>query len=216
MLTVTTPATARDLTTVEAIKDELGLPSTDTTNDFLFAELIERATAAILTYTGKEFAKQTYQETLAGHGGNVLSLSRAPIVSVTSVAFRGEPVVDFTVEDAEAGILYRDFGWYDTATGAGALDWHPNPRGDRLDYKVIYVAGYVLPGQDGRTLPRDLEKGCIELVKWYRDTKGGGDIGRVQSKSIGDASITYFDESAQGPDLPRHIAVLLRPWVAVF
>jgi hypothetical protein len=211
-LTVTVAAGARDLTTVDAVKDELKIAASDTSEDFQLAEWIERASDAIRTYCDREFARQTYQETLAGHGGTLLGLSRTPVVSVTSVAHKGEPVVDFTIEDAEAGLLHRENGWYRTVAGTFFLDVHPDPRGDLPDYKAIYVAGYLLPGEDGRTLPRDVEKACIELVKAFRDTRIGGGQ-KLKSRTVGDVSETFMEEGEQDEsDLPRNVTALLRNW----
>lgn len=209
-LTVTVAAGRRDLTTVEAVKDELGIAGSDTTEDFRLSEWIERASDGIRTYCGgRAFEQQTYQETLAGHGGTQLVLARAPIISVTSVAFQGQPVTDFSIADAEAGILQRDAGWSWTNAAFSRFELAPNPRGDLPSYTVIYVAGWKLPGEDGRTLPRDLEQACIDFVKYLREHRTGG--GRVQSKSVGDLSITYFDEGAgEEADLPRAIAGALR------
>jgi hypothetical protein len=210
MLTITTPAAARDFTTVEAVKRQLALQTE--AEDARIAQWIEQASDAIRTWCDREFSRQTYTEKLAGHGGTLLTLARAPIVSVASVALKGEPVVDYAIEDAEAGLLFREQGWAETV----ALGWHligsPHPRGDLPHYTVLYVAGYLLPTEENSTLPRDIERGCIELVKWYRSGKAGKSGGAVSSKRVGDVSLSYFDEGAEEPQLPREVRGLLRPW----
>ena len=217
-LTVVTAATARDLTTVSAVK--LDLDNTEEKDDKLIAEMIRRASAAIDTYLSpRELRRQTYSETVSGSGDLHLRLSQYPIVSVASVALDGSPVVDYSIEDAAAGILFRRLGWNDTTLVGWNLTGTPLPQGQDPRYVVVYTAGFLIPSvksddvnDQGPRLPSDLERACIELVKeWMAPAsrKGGGST--ITSKKVGDLTITYGDKG-QTSELPSQVRMMLDPW----
>jgi hypothetical protein len=205
MLEVITPAANKKLTTVSAVKEELGIPDADMSQDALISLFIDRASDAIVTFCSRPFAKEGYRETVPGYGSNRLILSRTPIVEITSVIADSEIITDYLLEDPEAGILFRRRGWQWAPTMGWNITWHPVGNSEDLNFTVEYTAGYVLPGDQGtRTLPNDIEKACIETVKaWYlareRDPV-------ITAERIGDYQASY----AQG--LPAVATQLLAPW----
>ncbi|MFD2675975.1 phage head-tail connector protein [Camelimonas lactis] len=56
------PANCRRLTTLEAVRAEIGLAPGDTSEDALLADLIDEVSAAIETFTGRVFALETVEE----------------------------------------------------------------------------------------------------------------------------------------------------------
>lgn len=204
MLEIITSATSKQLTTVTAIKAELGI--TDTTQDALLGSLIDQASDAIADYCGRPFAREVYKETIPGHGSNRLVLNRTPIVSVASVVADSEIILDYLIEDPGAGILYRKTGWRWTPPIGWNITYFPLSGQEELLFAVQYAAGYLLPADTGRTLPQSIEKACIETVKlWYlgRDRDQA-----LASEKFGDLQSNY--NQVQG--FPPSAVQLLVPW----
>lgn len=200
MIEVVNPAINTKLTTVDAVLSEIG-----DADAILIDNMIQQASDFIQRYCNRIFAKQIYRETVAGYGTQRLILSRIPILQVLSIIADNEVITDYVVEDANAGILYRRRGWQWTP----AIGWHivsyPLPNTEAMLYTVEYIAGFVLPDQTDRTLPGDVERACIELVKvWYNDLSRDA---RISSERIGDYQVTYEQQ-----EMPPKIAQLLAPW----
>lgn len=151
MLTVITPATNTRLTTVATVKAELGI--TGSTEDAWTGDAIDRASGTITRYCNCVLTREVLQETIIlKRPTESLMLTRFPVV-IADV----EVTVDGTGATAEIdgsnGLIYR------LDTSGNRILW---PAG-RIT--VIYGAGYILPGDDGRDLPHDIERAAILLVK---------------------------------------------------
>ncbi len=215
---VITPAESTALATALTIQGQLGLePGTD---QQLLSELIQSASDFMVEYTHRSFAQQTVQELLSGYGTSRLMLDLNPIVSVTSILNNNNPITDFTIEDEEGGILFRERGW-EWAVGVGwGIQNHVIPRTEVPKFLVDYIGGYVLPSFSTgiRNLPRSLEQICIDLVRiWYGEIKANlaPGSGPVEQIKVGDYSIKYASStSAGGEDLgiPNAILVRLNNW----
>jgi len=212
-VTVTSPAANKRLCRLADLKRELDLIG-DITYDKLLFDMITQASDYIVRYTGREFAKETISETLPARGGFKLVLTRTPIVSITQILKSGI-VVDsstYSIDDAEAGILFRKSGWTDTSFTESFITAWPSSEG-RRDWQVDYVAGYVLPEDPSGSsnLPGDIQRACILLAKtWFLDRKSNPDI---QSVRIGDAEETRFSRSS---GIPPTVQKLLDPWKRVY
>lgn len=154
-LTVTTAAPTRILTTRAKVQAEVGI-STDGT---LIDALILAASSAIEVQCHRRtapFARQAYVETIAGYDEIRLLLSATPLVVVSVLLQEGAAITDYTVDDAEAGMLYRRnrFAW--TAQRLAGLGGRqefpllgtPIPRSEEPSYTATYVGGYLLPAQN--------------------------------------------------------------------
>lgn len=141
LVTVLTPAVARAIVPVATVRSELGL-GVDTSQDTKIARLIGAATIAFAGMNGlrRPLFRQTYLERTRLHdhrdpwNGSVLSLSRWPIESVTSVTDAGDPVEtvlasEYSIALEQRSGLYRELGWTHC-----------------MDYLATYVAGWVPPG----------------------------------------------------------------------
>lgn len=204
-VTVTTEAESRQLTTVGVVKGILGVSSAKF--DAEIERLIATATDAIEEYVGHVYAKQTYVETVSGSAHPTLLLTNVPIIGIPTVICDSSPVDDFIVEDPLVGSLYRQVGWH----VAGWVGWGTEGRdiyGTRqLNYTVTYEAGYLLPGQADRNLPRTVEQACVEsVVSWMKQQKRDP---TVKSKKVGDLSITYGEETEHIYALPSSATALL-------
>lgn len=212
-LTVQSAAETKNLTTVAAVKKDLAI--TDDDQDEVLADYIGRVSDAVRSFTNRSWARETYVETVKGSGTSKLILARRPIVSVSSVLDSvGQAITDYTIEDPDAGLLYRKNGW----TWAPAIGWRSSeyvvPGSDEPNFTVTYIAGYILPGftSGEANLPRDVEDAVIEEVKErYRGRRSGSDE-RIKSRKIGGTTITFDTATASG--LQPHVEQMLKPWVA--
>jgi hypothetical protein len=207
-ITVTVPAESRGLTTLSAVKDTKVVGST-TRFDSQLLQLIGAASDAIEYYVQHVFARQTYVETVNGSAHPVLMLTNTPIVAVTGIVCRSEPITDFEVRDADQGTIYRQVGWQMSAWVGWSTGQEVIPGTGDLIYAVTYEAGFLLPGEADANLPKRIEQACIEtVVDWYR---GGKRDSRVKSKKVGDLAISYKDAASGGeaPPLPAGARALL-------
>jgi hypothetical protein len=180
------------LTTLANAKDELGI--TDSTQDDRLERYILQASSAIEGYCDRAFRKTSQVETLQASGTRRIVLARTPLASLTSIVV-DETTVDadeYEIEDASAGIVYRERGW---PRRDAVVPWsisHDAIAGTaKRDVVVTYTGGYVLPNDSTgtRDLPFDVEAACLlTVVSIYR---GRGRDRAVSSKGTGDASVSY-------------------------
>jgi len=179
MLTIISPAESHRLTTLATIKSELRLTS-GADDDFL-SSLIDQASGAIRTWCGRSFALETVRETIhLKTASESVMLSRWPVVSIVAVTASDQALgpVTFEAED-ESGFIYR------TDSSGDRVGW---PSG-----KVVleYSAGYVLPGKPGRTLPDDIERAVLTMIKgeWFARNRDP----LIRSEDVnGVANTTYW------------------------
>jgi hypothetical protein len=177
-LTVLTAANSRRLTTQEAVYQDtrdvrvLEQPT-------LMEQLIDQASAAIERYCWRIFAQQRYLEVIPGIPSAFVPLRYATIVSVASVLIDTTAVTDYRIEDADAGLLFRRWGW----------------GSPYIDVTAEYIAGWILPEQtstpapSGPLLPADVERAAIESVKvWFKELNPSD---RIEARQIGDQRIDY-------------------------
>jgi hypothetical protein len=176
-LTVLTPASVTSLCSVTDVADELGCDTTDTAVMAILARMVKQASDAIASYCDRVFLKQEYRETLPGYGGPTLVLAVWPVVSVSQVLADGTAVTDYTLQDPESGLLYRETGWGWSALQQGRLAPKPVPYSEEFIYQVDYIAGYDGPDELLPNLPGDVERAAIETAKnWFQN--------RARNKSI--------------------------------
>jgi hypothetical protein len=157
-LSVATRATVTRLTTKERVKLELTSISGSGSDSILDA-LIDAAGGAIHSFCNRRkapFYRQVYSETLAGYGNTTLMLAATPVVSVASVLQDTDVITDYTIEDADAGLLNRRYGFMSSAQLYPGLSGRqtfpsfgaPIPNSEEPRLTVAYTAGYLLPSQD--------------------------------------------------------------------
>jgi len=200
MLTIITPAVTRALTTVDATKAEMCETSAD--DDGWFALSIDRATAAIEHWCRRSFAAETVRESVwLTSPAESVSLSRWPVLSVASIIEGGAQLPPDAFEvDGAAGLAYRL-----TDPDARRL-W----RAGRI--VATYTAGYVLPGDPGRTLPEDLERAAIMLVRnWWNERDRDPLVKAEQTEGVGRTEY-WVGAPAGGATLPPEVEGLLQPY----
>lgn len=206
---------AQALTTLAEVKTELMISGSS--EDSYLERLIESASARIAGYCNRAFYWEAdIAEAVAGYGHNNLIVLRAPIVSISSITYSDSAVDadNYSVGDAEGGLIYRKDGWSWTASYRVSASPEKFPGSENKSYEVIYSGGYVTQNQvdlDGsltRTLPYDLEDACIEFVTSRYSARGRDR--NLTSEKIGAASETYAqssssDVSGTGKGIPDSI-----------
>ncbi len=195
MLTVITPAATSALTTLDAVKAELKVVGNG--DDGWLSAVIGRASAAVRSFCRRPFGAETVREVLhLSAPAEALALERWPLLSIASVTEGGKALTgsDFEAE-SETGLVYR------LASGT-----RRNWLAGRIE--VEYRAGYVLPGENGRTLPEDIEHAVILLVMGQWHARGRDPA--VKSESVEGVGRWDFWISDTGK-LPSDVVALLSP-----
>jgi hypothetical protein len=200
-VTVITPADSHDLTSIEAVKLELGI--TDTTEDEKLRAWIHQASGAIEDYCSRVFALEEVIETFRTPEFGVeqwLSLSRSPVSEIVSVTENDVLLTasDHYEVDGDA-FLWRVSSNYLTP-------WASLGR-----VSVQYIGGYSLLDD----LPYGVERACLQLIKTYRSRAGRDPM--LRSEEI--PGVQRFDYQVQptGDDggIPPDVTSLLRPYVRI-
>lgn len=188
------------LTTVDNVKDELG---TTTVTDAYIERQINVVSQKVERYCKRQFGKQSHTERYEGTDSLRLLLDNYPILSVTSMTIDDQTVDvnDLTISRAATNLyygetvitnLFQPFGFPKQTLVDGLSEWQTKEV--IPDILVTYVAGYVLPKDDGapdaRTLPYDLEEAVIsEVVNKVLNKGTGGRI--IESEKLFSGSIKY-------------------------
>lgn len=208
MLTVITPATYRELATLEAVKTELEISGT--ADDVFLTRLIREASADIHSYCNTSFPAATVRETFrintgllypecglpataadgACRGVSGLLLRRTPVIDLVSITEEGTTVPLEEVElEAESGLIRRvDDGWQ-------AGWWIPT-------VVVEYRAGY-----EQADLPEDIGRACSDLVKLrFFGRSRDPSLRSERILNVVDTSYTTLNSATVKRGLPLEIA----------
>lgn len=206
-LVITARTTDERLTSLAALKGELGIASSATSADDRLGAILDRASAWAQTYVGYPLVVRAYRETVPGFGRRNLMLARTPVRAVRALYFGTDtgtaqqiPSTEFDVDEGP-GFLARPSGWDWSVPAVQDLTVRPQPGEELRPWLVDYVAGYALAGistdsplwstekgttSTERTLPADIEEAV--LLRAARTYRG---LETVTAKSVGDLSITY-------------------------
>lgn len=208
ILTVNTAATSYDLTTLAAVKAELGITGTD--EDTAITAWITQASQAAALYCNRVFAEETVTETFRDSGHvrygqsdkfwqrprEAWLLARNPVTAVASVVEDDTALVQGTdYEFASDGVLYRLSNGY-------ARHWR--------FYKslvVRYTAGFP-----GNATPVPLARSAISLVKLLRASATRDPALRSENILSGLYSYTLFNSTEFPSGIPADVEALLAPY----
>lgn len=170
-----------NITTLDNVKDFMGLVGSKALDDNLIEDIITRITKQFENYCGVEqFQSKTYTEKHNGEGSKYLFLNaNLPIVSVTTIhddtnwEWPDSSLVEsgeYLVVDSKYIFCESVFSDYEQAL------------------KVVFEAGY-------ESLPEDLIQACIEEVaRKYKHRKDFD----VISQSIEGSSVSYSEPGLMG------------------
>jgi uncharacterized phiE125 gp8 family phage protein len=170
---IVTPATSELLTTLSRVKSELKI-TTDANDEILKAKIAE-ASSDIQAAVGKRLPREEIKETFwhdddmgwprpIHHGvpaQTTLFLRRTPASGIDSVT------IDDTLLDPSEYRLDPDAGLLDRLSSGYPCSWCFSKS-----VVVLYTAGYILPGNPGRTLDYGIEGAVVALVSDYWASRG--------------------------------------------
>jgi Phage gp6-like head-tail connector protein len=199
-MAVTVPPSTTKLIALADLKALLGI--TDSANDTLLGNIIQRGSDAIARFCNRVFAQRTVIETLPGPGGQLLTLKFSPIVTLTSIALDGETVDSdtYTLTEPDAGIVFCESYWAYT--------------GHKYSYTATYTHGYNLPDMAGTdTLPYDIQQAALELCKgmWLARQRDPS----VTMESVPDVYTVQYGQGKNGVAvgaIPPNVQELLLPY----
>lgn len=212
------------LTTLATVKARLGI--SDSSSDSLLEALINAASGAIVSFVGRSLHyEEDIEEYVIGTGRARLSVSRAPIWSIDSIAFDGSAIDSASYEvrgrDKYTGHIMavsRAWTWTTSARG-GTIAQDPIVSAERYRYLVTYTAGYATPTQspvaDVEDLPTDIQEACI-LATQYLYAQVGKDTS-VASESLLSYSVSYDRSAVSAYGLPLAAQAMLAPyrWIPI-
>lgn len=180
------------LTTLANVKEYLSI--TDTSQDDLLNNLIERSSEWIKNFTQRELELLTdIEEDQDGQGGNEMYAREYPVTDDTT----------FKLEQ-------RDGGTFGSPTYAeiSTDDYLVYPLDGRIvypggfikgysQYRITYSAGYeTSPSFD---IPADLENACIKIVQaLYKSRTTTTASGDISSEKLGDYQINFTSGGETG------------------
>jgi len=201
IVTVTTPATVERLTTVARIQADLGITGSDTEIE----TAIDEASSRIEAELGYHLALETVTETFRSNGYDCASgllLERTPVVSIDAVSSDTVALAegDWMVDPVNGLLLWLD--------GSGLTrTWT-----FRTALSVDYSGGWIMPGEEGRTLPPAIESACVAYVRsiWFSRRRDP----LVKSIEVPDViSYDYWvGGTADVGALPPEVSAMLAPF----
>lgn len=201
MLTIVTPPAVTALCTVDAVKAAVSVTGTD--DDAFIGDLVSGASSDIATMLGRTMGRARFRQTeRLSEWVRFISLECLPFAELHSAQVDGA-AIDLSLCEADASRLFR----------LDATDCRVPWCG-----KVVleYSAGWLLPGQTGRTLPAAIERACIDLVVMRYSAKGRAPLLRAeQTDGVGRWEYQIASGMAMDGGMPADIAARLAGYVTV-
>jgi len=131
------------LTTIDNVKEQLGIDEEDTSQDDMIERHIKTVTAAVEAYLKRKLELQEHTERIAPVNSDIIVPKQWPIKEVVEVEYGDEILDEEEYEVFEDKVIKKDGKW------------------DKYEVQITYEAGYIMPGEEGRDLPYDLENAAI-------------------------------------------------------
>lgn len=179
-ITILTPAETFDLTTLERAKLELGLATSDTSQDEFLTALIHDESEVFADLCKRTLAQERVEETFdVSMAPTAINLSRYPVTTMESV------VIDGVTQDAATYDVLSRFGTLSRAPRTMLpLPW------SGVQLVATYIAGYELL----TTLPRSIERAVLTMVR-ARKYAASRDPAIRSENVIGVLSMSYGGSS---------------------
>ena len=173
------PATNFDLLTLDELKNALGIPLDNTSEDVTLAQYITTFSDVIAVKCNRVFAKETVQETIRELQPNRYFLTHYPLDIETDVISvetpRGDPV---------------DPSTYEIELASGKVEFVTSGQGEPI--VIQYTGGYVLPDE----APPSLKQAAIMAIRTDRMIAKWLNIGGVRMMSHKESRVVYYDPMA--------------------
>lgn len=178
------------LTTVEDVKESLGISSSDHSKDNLIKRKINLATMLIETFCNltadHHFKETTYtNEYYDGEGIDQLVLRMRPVTALTSFQYGDSSLNSGNFSDVESELYFLD-------GNAGTIDGLFTQNRNWSGYRVTYTAGYA-------TIPADLAEAATSLAAFWVGSISAGSSGTaVKRMREGQREVEYFNAFGEG------------------
>lgn len=188
------------LTTLARFKTELGIDVGDTSKDTYLTSLIQENSSIIETYLDRTLGKHTDisldinmdNRDFATIYRHRFFLDVYPIEAITSV------LLDGTALDPEDYYPTKDSGvlnFTDQGLSKVSEAFVDAGASNHITVSIIYTGGYVLPDDNPRDLPFDIERTCLDISKMSYYTQTQNPV--VKSEQVPDVlSLSYFGVDA--------------------
>lgn len=176
------PTTAA--TTLENLKNFLGISANDTSKDSLYELLIESCTDAAEKYLGRNIVARTITEEPHDKQGSktkYLQVRQYPITSITSIVEDGQ-TLDTTIlkQDKYNGIIKKPTNWNGVVL-------------------ITYIAGLAA---NTASVPKNIQLAIWQWISYLANTKESQGI---DSETLGDYSVNYLEQN----EVPSSVISLL-------
>jgi len=185
------------LTTKEAVKEQLGIPTADTSQDSLIERTIKAASDAIQGYCNRNFKQQDYEHTFNPTYDKYIFTEEWPVIAVSKVIY-GDVELDPAEYSYKDNKIIKTTGTWDKET------------------VVEYTAGYILPGDEKpgaeRDLPYDIEEAAIYYATLRIRT---GPSAGIKSEQVDVLRVQYEETNTVGGQvipLPPVVMSLVNPY----
>lgn len=182
-----------DLTTVAIVKDTIGIPVVDTTQDTKLDRIVSAASRRIMGFCDRRFIEETYTDVYNGRRSDTLLLKQFPVSSITSIHIDAESTFGAStlVDATEYKILHSSLAVMIS--------------GRRFDVgvaniQVIYTAGYLFAN-----IPEDLQDCANRLVEYMYQMEEERRIGLLSKGKQGENTSYVLD-------IPEFIQTGLMPY----
>jgi hypothetical protein len=175
------------LSTVDRLKNHLGIPLADTSKDAKLEKILKGASAFVERQCSRSFGVAEHVEKHDGDDTTQIQLRQFPVQEGSDdsgiVLTIGGTVIDLDAE-IEAGQAAVDYG-------AGIITRDRGFDAGEQNVRVTYTAGYVLPDDSSdaqaQTLPEDIEFATLKLAGrgYERSTAEGTSNANAGSFSVG-------------------------------
>lgn len=183
------------LTTLNDVKESLGIEGSDTSWDNLIKRKINQATEIIEGYTGRRFKLTTYTDELyEGNNGNELLLRNYPIVGSVTLSARDTYENDNDFNAIDANQFFID-------SNSGVIEGLGSFYGGFGRWKVTYAAGYA-------TIPSDVAEAAATLAS-YLTVNDPATSANVSMKREGARQIQFTNNQATTEELLDQLGIKL-------
>jgi len=189
-----------DLTTFEAVKAWLAIPSAQTGSDVTLTGLVTSTSADFLRAIERtDFLTASYTEVREGDGNIRMAMRHWPVTAVTSLTVAGTAISASADKIASGYYLDEDLD----PERINQLYLVGSAFTDAAQVVVAYVAGYVEP-------PGDVVQAVIE---WVADRyKGRPGAGVSSQREAGGEHVTYDREAPMPPTTAACVERYKRSW----
>lgn len=170
------------LTSLEAVREHLGVPPTTLTFDNLLTRFINVATAKIESFCDRKFLRRPTTEYQDGFANDRILLDQWPASKPSEVWIDGSSEFTDVANRLDPSQYELDL----SARGEGiglSLKGRYFGKGTR-NIKVVYLAGFD-------PIPADLEDACIWMVEFLYDMRGDRRVG-VETKGKNQENTTFL------------------------